>query len=269
MNSKSSPRTVLASSLLVLGSLASACDTDDEQTSLRIAAYGEEYVEDLIPAADVVDGWEIELSRMLVVLSDVEADGVALPGSYVVDLRTSSMGQGHALGELMLPSGDAPHLAYRIAPVAQAEPVAATAEDVLTMVDEGLSILVEGQATRGGETIAFSWRFATDTRYEECHAASALSAGGEVSSQLTIHADHLFFDDLDSPEPNVAFDLIAQADGNGDGEVTMEEMRAVDITGQARYQVGSREITDLWSFIEAQTTQVGHIDGEGHCEVGS
>ena len=34
----------------------------------------------------------------------------------------------------------------------------------------------------------------------------------------------------------------------------------------ANYQVGSTDIMDLWHFIEHQTTTIGHIDGEGHCE---
>src|SRR5690606_19242015 len=110
--------------------------------------------------------------------------------------------------------------------------------------------------------------FATDTRYVECHAAADL-AEGDASSQLTIHADHLFYDDLDSEEPNVAFDLVASADADANGEVTTEELRALDITAQTRYQVGSRDITELWGFIEAQTATLGHIDGEGHCEIGS
>ena len=66
--------------------------------------------------------------------------------------------------------------------------------------------------------------------------------------------------------PNVAFDLIAASDANADGAVTQEELAAVDITAEARYQVGSHDIKDLWSFIAYQATTVGHINGEGHCE---
>ena len=128
--------------------------------------------------------------------------------------------------------------------------------------------LLEGTATKGGEMVSFSWPFQTDTRYVDC-ASTAELAEGDPKSQITIHADHLFYDDLDSEEPNVAFDLVASADTDADGEVTPDELRAVDITGESRYQVGSRNVTDLWSYIEVQTSTVGHIDGEGHCELGS
>lgn len=264
-------RTVRRSTapLLSLALLSIACGADPGQATLRVTAYGEEYIEDRIPAADLVDGWEIDFTRFLVALRDIEADGEALEGAFVVDLTRGSGGDGHALGQLTLPAMDQPNLSFRVAPVDAATPVAATEADVATLVDAGASIWVEGQATRGGQTLGFAWVFATDTRYVECQSTAELAPGGDAASQLTIHADHLFYDDLDSEEPNVAFDLIASADADGDGEVTEAELRAVDITGQARYQVGSRDITELWSFIAAQTGTLGHIDGEGHCDVGS
>ena len=84
--------------------------------------------------------------------------------------------------------------------------------------------------------------------------------------QLTIHADHLFYDSLISEEPAVRFDLIASADIDDDGEVTLAELAAVDITGQSNYGVGNRtDIRDLAAFIAAKSASVGHIDGEGHC----
>jgi len=46
----------------------------------------------------------------------------------------------------------------------------------------------------------------------------------------------------------------------------MRRLLAVDLRPLANYQVGSADIVDLWHFIEQQTTTVGHIDGEGHCE---
>ena len=49
-------------------------------------------------------------------------------------------------------------------------------------------------------------------------------------------------------------------------EVSQAELEAVDIRPLANYQVGSTDIMDLWHFIEHQTTTIGHIDGEGHCE---
>jgi hypothetical protein len=47
--------------------------------------------------------------------------------------------------------------------------------------------------------------------------------------------------------------------------IDADELRAIDITAEDNYQVGSRDIDNLWDFIEAQTHTLGHIDGEGHC----
>jgi hypothetical protein len=267
MNTARSTRHAV-SALLSLGLLAGAC-ADPGRATLRVTAFGEEFIEDRIPAEVFSDGWELDFGRFLVAISEVENDGERLDGAFVVDLTQASGGEGHELGRLLLPAEGGPHLAFRIARVSEATPVSASDDDVATLVDAGASLWVEGQATRADQTVTFAWAFTTDTRYVHCHGTAVLEDGEEATSQLTIHADHLFYDDLDSEVPNVAFDLVASADADADGEVTAEELRALDITTQARYQVGSRDITDLWSFIEAQTGTLGHIDGEGHCELGS
>lgn len=256
---------------VLLGGLllaAAACGVEPGTTDLRISIYGEDFVEDRIPAAEVIDGWEIDFDRLLIAISGIEANGVALDGAFVVDLTQPSGGDGHPLGTVTLPADDRPELSFEVAPVAAAQAISADAEDLEWMIERGLSVHAEGRATRGDATLRFSWGFATQTRYEECYGVADLEFDPEPSTRLTMHADHFFYDDLDSEEPNVAFDLVAAADTNGDGNVEPDELRALDITGQARYQVGSREITDLWGFIEAQTTTLGHIDGEGHCELG-
>ncbi len=247
--------------------LVAACDTDDGEGTLRVNVYGEAFVEDSIPADEFVDGWELRFSKFLVSVSDVDADGTAIDGNGVYDLAVASNGSGHDFGEALMSAGTIGSLNYRIAPAAGADGGNATAEDIASMTDRGQSLWVEGQASKDGTVIGFSWGFSTDTRYVDCASTERVPDGDEATAQLTIHADHLLYDDLDSEEPNVAFDIIASADADSDGQVTEEELRQVDITGQTRYQVGSRDIADLWSFIAVQTTTVGHIDGEGHCEI--
>lgn len=175
-------------------------------------------------------------------------------------------GEGHLVSELVVPSGTVEHLDYRVGPASDAVAGNASQDQVERMNQNAQSIWVQGTATRGSETRSFAWGFTTETRYIECDTEQRVENGGTATSQATIHADHLFYDDLESPEPNVAFDLIASADTDMDGSVTEAELRAVDITGEERYQVGARDIAELWSFIEAQTATLGHIDGEGHCE---
>jgi hypothetical protein len=86
-------------------------------------------------------------------------------------------------------------------------------------------------------------------------------------TEITIHGDHLFQDDLAAAEPDLAFDLIAASDRDADGEVTAAELAAQDIRTQARYQVGNVPATNLWAFIAHQATTLGHVDGGGHCQI--
>jgi len=47
--------------------------------------------------------------------------------------------------------------------------------------------------------------------------------------------------------------------------VTAAELAEYDITALEHYNVGSLDIDSLWDYIVHMTTNLGHIDGEGHC----
>lgn len=229
---------------LALGALACAPRPVD------VTAYGEELVEDGIPAEVFVDGWEVSFARFDARLADValEASGERVSASEaerIVDLAAASDGEGHFVAALP-PRAAYEDLTFTVGPSATAP-----------------ALRVEGTASRGDVTKSFAWSFETETTYV-C-APRAASDPDVGVAQITIHADHLFYDDLDSPEPNVAFDLIAAADADEDGVVTRDELQGTDIRTEERYQVGSRGISDLWRYLEAQSGTVGHIDGEGHC----
>ena len=236
--------------------------------TLITTVYGEAFVESGIPAESFVDGWSVTFEQFLVVVGEVRADGVELEAGFrLVDLTTPSAGAGQELARAVAPAGEYSSLAYRVAPSPDAVAVGVDTEAAAMVHDAGYSLFVAGEAVRGGERIGFAWGFTTDTTYGSCAIAAEVEAAGEARAEITIHADHFFYDDLDSEEPNVVFDAIAAADaqGDGDGIVSEAELRAYDITAEARYQVGSRDISDLWGFIAAQTRNVGHVDGEGHC----
>jgi hypothetical protein len=81
--------------------------------------------------------------------------------------------------------------------------------------------------------------------------------------QITVHADHLFYDSLVSEEPQLLFQPLADADADQDGDITTEELGATDI---GAYDPGNEDLDDLWSFLMAQSRTLGHVDGEGHCQ---
>ena len=242
------PLYLLAPALLLL-----ACEAGNEEPGLlEVAVYGESFIEEGIPAEELIDGWRIDFQSFDVTIREANAasgeDSPALEqaSTTTFDLTAASEGQGQLVVSGEVPGGVYDRVAYQVE-----------------------SMQVVGSATRGEVTKTFAWDIDVPTRYSECQGLAFVD-GAPARTLLTIHADHLFYDDLVSSEPNVAFDLMAAADdlGDGDGEVTQAELAAVNITGEDRYQVGnSIEVTDLWTYVERQSATVGHIDGEGHCGV--
>ncbi len=250
--------------------LLAACDT--AEGALEVRVYGEAYIEEGIPAEVFVDGWSVEFDRFLVVVGEVAvaekgaSPGLREAGFQVFDLSQASEGAGQSVAQGRVPLGRYDDTSFVIAPAADAVAGNASAADLELMREGGFSVYVAGTASKGEQRLDFAWGFATRTEYSACESLADLAGGHPEAVQLTIHGDHLFYDDLFSEAPNVSFALVASADGDGDGEVTQAELQAVDLGPLENYQVGSTGITDLWHFIEHQTTTLGHIDGEGHCQ---
>ncbi|MCW5803260.1 MAG: hypothetical protein KIT31_12825 [Deltaproteobacteria bacterium] len=261
--------------------LALAACSDEQSGTITATAYGEDFIEQGIPADVFGDGWSVSFDAFLVSIGTPKAkagEGGAEVGPdamFVVDLARPSNGAGYELASFAAPGGFYDHYGYRIAPSATATNVNAAAGDFDDMTTEGFSIWVRGTATKGAETRAIDWGFKLDMAYAHCEMDRSVD-GNTVEMQSTIHADHLFYDDATSPEPAVAFQLVADADGadgsTPDGTISLAELAATDIRGEARYQVGSQrdpqtgaDIVNLAQYITLQATTVGHINGEGHC----
>ncbi len=244
-------------SVLVLAVVGCGGGDDLAPGTLEISVYGEEFVEAGIPADAFSDGWSVTFDRFLVSLGDVsaaaghEAPALVESDYREFDLAQPSGGAGQLVVSAEVPGGVYDHVGYRIAPATPG----------------GNAVYIEGTATKGTVSKTFAWGFAKPTTYAHCEGTAVVD-GGTATTQITIHADHLFYDDLVAPEPNLAFDLIARADdeGDADGVVTPAELEAVDITAEEHYQVGNFDVTNLWDFIDHQVSTIGHIDGEGHCE---
>lgn len=255
----------------VLPLFALACGDDAAAPgTLGVYAYGEEFIEDGIPADVFADGWKVEFAEFLIAISGVvvtntKADAaLGAASTFIVDLAQFS-GDGHLLVSGEVPGGRYDDTKFTVAPALGAVAANATPDQVAFMNDNALSIFVTGRATKGAVEKTFAWRFTSTTRYTECESTAKVD-GDAARTVLTIHADHLFYDSLVSTEPDVRFQLFADADLDGNHAITMEELAAVDITGLDNYQVGNdTDVTDLAAFLVAHTATLGHIDGEGHC----
>lgn len=226
--------------MLLLGAvLATGCQAGRGHVTLT--AYGEELIEEGIPASEVDDGWAISFDRFLVQIRGVRVAGAPIPVSGPVDLTVPSSGRGQSLGRASVPEG--------------------AHDDARFVIDR---LEVEGEATRGDVRKTFSWIFDEPTTYEPCEPVVTVKPSTDTTMQITVQADHLFFDSLVAEEPALIFQPLADADANSDGEITQDELTMTDLGGHDPGSEGG--IDDLWSFLRAQARTVGHLDGEGHCE---
>lgn len=239
-------RLVLFSLLPVLFTSTACSDGDsgnqgnDGQGTVTVTAYGESFIEDGIPASEMADGWAVEFERFEVNITEVNVAGADISVPASVDLSESSSGDGHELGSELVSTGDYGDGRFDI-----------------TRVD------VEGTAAKGSVTKTFHWEFEDATSYKECDTTTSVTSGGDATFQITVHADHLFYDSLVAEEPQVLFQAFADADADEDGVITQAELADTDI---GAYDPGSEGgIDDLWVWLIAQSRTLGHVDGEGHC----
>lgn len=275
----------LASFSLALALAASGCASEEGEGTVQFTTYGEAFIEQQIPAEAVADGWTITYGKFLVVLSDVSvaesataAPVARMPAPRLFDMHVP--GAKAVFSASGLPARSYEHVSYMVTPATAATELGdgVPAADKQRMLDAGYSVWVEGTATRGAESKRFAWGFRTSTLFDRCEGPVSgrttpgvvVKNGGTDAVELTIHGDHLFYDDLQDPKAKVRFDNLAAADANADGEVTLEELAAVKLAslppGKGTYGTGSAAgINDLRAFVEALSRTVGHFRGEGEC----
>jgi hypothetical protein len=267
----------LSMALLVL----SAC-TDTGSGNVAFTTWGEELIEEGIPATVFADGWSVKYDRFLVVLSGVKvADGATVAGE---------MGTARLFNHVVprpkpvvdFPSLTAktwPNVSYVIGPAANTELGAgATEADKALMTAGGYGLYVEGKAQKGADSRTFKWGFSAKTLFDSCKGdvsgkevdGVVVANGGTDTVELTIHGDHLFYDDLQAPEAKVRFQNIADADADKNGEVTLAELEAVKLArlppANGAYGTGSdSKVVDLKAFVTDLSRTVGHFRGEGEC----
>ena len=111
------------------------------------------------------------------------------------------------------------------------------------------------------------WTFDPSVRYR-CLADAPLEVvvpdGDSITTQITIHGDHLFYDSLAGEGEELQGLAIVNADADADGTVTLEELAAVDVA-TIGYPVGTHtEITNMADFI-ARSERCGPCGRRGHC----
>jgi hypothetical protein len=274
-----------AAALAVSGLLLAGCGDGAAGTgSVAFTTWGEEYIEQEIPASAFADGWRVTFEKFLVVLRNVTiADaagnvGATMEGSVLVDHKMPGVKPVVTFDGLEAKGWE--RVSFEIGPIsADTALEGATEADKQLLLDAGASAHVEARIDRAGVEKRITWTFPTATAYRECRGEKdgketegvLVTNGGTDAVELTIHGDHLFYDDLQAQEAVLRFDAMAAADADADGEVTLEELSAVNLVDipEGSYGTGSAgDINDLGAFVAALSRTLGHFRGEGECVSG-
>lgn len=228
-------------SLLALFCLGVSCAKGNGEGTVLATIYGEEFIEEGIPSDSFDDEWSVEFERFSVQVSGVRIGDIAIDADGVKkDLTQASQGDGQELGSAPAPPAELTNSAFTIE-----------------------RIEIEGRAQKGDIEKRFHWDFMDSVEYAECEPVTVVKAFETSTFQITVHADHLFYDSLVSSEPQMLFQPLADADSDEDGEITREELSKTDI---GAYDPGSEGgVDDLWTWLNRLSGTVGHADGEGHC----
>ena len=282
--------------LLVAASMMFGCGSDGATGSVRVAIDGEDGAvvgypngsgDDVIAFAD---GWSLTFDHVFVSVLNFRLqasdgdDAMLSTDQVVVDLHS---GVASAYEFDGVPARRWDRVSYDIAPVtADTRAVGVDAADKERMVAGGYSMLLEGTATNGGRSIAFSFGIPLTVGNSECIDATDETEGmvvtenGTSEASLTIHLDHLFFDSYATEEPDMRFEAIAAVAEEGmitlpmladqsitdvrdaEGEPLMDGAEAVT------YDPGPLPIegSTLRDYVFVAASTVGHFQGEGHCE---
>lgn len=250
---------------------------------VQFTTWGEQYIEQGIGSAEgdeagFADGWSLKYEKFLVTLSEVTiADDSGKPAATMAEAKVMDLtkpGPVEVVRFDQLPAQRWSEVSYAIKPSLSSVAGSASQVDVELMHSNGYGVYIEATATKGGVSKHIAWGFQLDTHYEHCEqqatgAGLVVPAGGQDTVQLTVHGDHFWFDDLQSPESKMRWQAIADADRSpADGTVTLEELEAVDLSSLPLTQYGTGSVSgvkNLRQFVSSLSRTIGHYRGEGEC----
>lgn len=229
-------------------------DTRPTPGKLSVTATADDALLEGIPATLTADGWSIVYERFLLGLGRVSLDGdscnnytddngysrvidVLRPGSQKVSdiyaLGTCDFGFriGHPSSRAALGAG-----------VTEADKTFMRTPGIDAFVSgaHGISAFVQGRAEKDGVVKRFAWSIRQDFEFQGCRVEQggvsdvgfALASGDEKRADITLRGEALFQDNVSDDEAKLRFDMFARADeqfGDGDGNVTLDELRNIPV----------------------------------------
>lgn len=268
----------------ILAASAIGCTANGGSGDVAVTIWGEEYIEQGIPSEAFEDGWSARFDKFIVAVSGVRLSGASgevggIDGMTVFDLVSPGPHEVGMMSAIEAVAHD--DFGYAVMPAGSDAVGHASVSDadLAMMKDNGYAIHVAGSFSDGSVEKTFAWSFTAHTHYAKCVDVAGsqevpgvvVTAGGQAEAQLTIHGDHLFYDDLLSSDAVLRGENLALADADADGEVTQSELSAfplANIPGDSGpYGVAASDVDDFGGYLDAATRTLGHFNGEGHCEV--
>lgn len=239
-----------------------------------LEVWGEDYIEEGIDDTVFADGCSMTYDTFVVAFHDralLDDDGEAvatIPGTAVWDLVPAGP---QTTGSVEAPARTWRNVGVRIAPP-ETDDLSAlassnvSADELAALKAADASIHIAGTVTCGSDAVTFDLMLPNETAYL-CNPENLVVGQGNTGlTQITIHGDHLFYNSLVDPDAEVVGQFWIDADANDDGALTEAELKATPIAPTG-LDVGSEPVDTLWDYLVAAGNGVGHIDGEGHCEL--
>ena len=224
------------------------------------------------------DGWVVKYDRFLVNIASISIsasdsqvvtasatpqiiDAVAPPPSLLLSATVRRARQWDTFSFQIAPAVES-----ATTPITLAATVTEPLRDLMTK--GGLSIYLEGKATKAAVTKTMKWGFTSDTTFGECEGEREgvkvkgiiIPPAGGDAVDLVLRGDVLFSDNLTAPGVALRFDPFAAADADANGEVTTEELKATTLeTARASgpYDIGKqKDVADLGAFTNALTREI-------------
>lgn len=307
---RSTTTRVAALALAALVALAAGgCGEEQEgQGALELSLAGGEAMRQGFPhdegsvRHELVDGWtSLTFSRYVVSLGEVAltdpATGARVGGwdtLGVIDLKREADATRALVTLDGLPARRL-DVAFSVRPPdasGTTQNLSADDADVQEMRANGWSILVEGEAVKGAQTLRFRVGLPVATRYARCTNGAdntqgiAVQADTTTSALIYPHAVHLFWDKLGTTNASMRFDAwaaVAAADAGGDpalitsaelDQQNLLDMRDADgdpltTSGGSPLVYDNNGLFDdrltLLRFVEVAARESVHFNGLGLC----
>jgi len=248
---------------------------------------------------NIQDGWNVSYDRFLVVIGNVRAsrsdsgEQIGEPNVFVLDLKRAPAG-GYVIASFDDLAAvrwdrfgfDLPNAKDGVTALS---PTSDT--DLALMRDNGYSVYIEGSIQKTGgescppgqmchpaEKISFRWGLPAGTSFDDCGTEDgllgfAVPSGSSVQVKPTIHGDHWFFSNFTGGAELTArrAQYIADSDIDGDGETTLDELKAVkvqDVFTASEYNLSGAlggPVDTAYDYVLAQARTLGDFQGDGEC----